>query len=100
MADNNNGVSWPADHEKGDQLAGTAGDLPSYRSQRSIHDSSSARKRNSLRRASLLDNQSEIIDIEGLTNDTDVVPPQWYISYTTEATLYVSNKLIFWELRN
>lgn len=76
LADNNNGVSWPADHEKGDQLAGTAGDLPSYRSQRSIHDNSSARKRNSLRRASLLDNQSEIVDIEGLTNDTDVVPRQ------------------------
>ena len=73
MADNNNGSSWP-DHDKGDQLAGTAGDLPSYHSQRSIHDSSSARKRNSIRRASLLNNNSEIIDIEGFTNDTDVVP--------------------------
>ena len=74
MAENNNCGSWPADHEKGYQLAGTAIDLPSYRSQRSIHDSSSARKRNSIRRASLLDNQSEILDIEGFTNDTDVVP--------------------------
>ena len=73
MAENNNDGSWPADYEKGDQLAGTAGDLPSYRSQRSIHGSS-ARKRNSIRRASLLDNQSEILDIEGFTNDTDVVP--------------------------
>ena len=73
MAENNNGASW-LDHEKGDQLAGTAGDLPSYRSQRSIHGSSSARKRNSIRRASLLDNKSEIIDIEGFTTDTDVVP--------------------------
>ena len=74
MAENNNGGSWPADHEKGDQPAGTAGNLPSYLTQRSIHDSSSARKRNSIRRASLLDNQSEILDIEGFTNDTDVVP--------------------------
>ena len=73
MADNNNGASWP-EHEKGDQLASTAGDLPSYLTQRSIHDSSSARKRNSIRRASSLDNQSEILDIEGFTNDTDVVP--------------------------
>lgn len=73
LADNTNGASWQVP-EKGDQLAGTVGDLPSYRSQRSIHGSSSARKRNSIRRASLQDNRSDIIDIEGFTNDTDVVP--------------------------